>query len=141
LSPPELVDEAPHQRASRGEPVPRLRVGLLDRVDVRAEGAHVGERGLVGARVDDAVELPPADGRLAGQSHAQVSGARLHDDAARAEHAALDGVGDEGAGCAVLGAAAGVEGLEFGPDPGVPAAELGKGNERRAADSGEQAGG
>ena len=32
--------------------------------------------------------------------------------------AALEGVGDEGAGCAVLGAAAGVEGLEFGPDPG-----------------------
>ena len=57
----------------------------------------------------------------------------------RAEHAALEGVGDEGAGSAVLGAAAGVEGLEFGPDPGVPAAELGKGNEGRAAHGGEQA--
>ncbi|MBC3178628.1 hypothetical protein IAU68_05275 [Corynebacterium lujinxingii] len=85
------------------------------------------------------MELPPADGRLAGQSHAQVSGARLHNDAARAEHAALEGVGDEGAGCAILGAAAGVEGLEFGPDPGVPAAELGKGNEGRATNGGEQA--
>ena len=113
VEPPELVDEAPHQRASRGEPVPRLRVGLLDRVDVRAEGAHVGERGLVGARGDDAVELPPADCRLAGQSHAQVSGARLHNDAARAEHAALEGVGDEGAGDAVLGAAAGAAAGRF----------------------------
>ena len=120
---PKLVLELSDELSPSNEPVPRLRIRFIDRVENAAERTDHRQGGSIRARVHHAVEFPPANRCLARKRNSEVPGARLHDFRSCFEQTILFSRPHKSMCCPGLGATARIEGLQFSPDTtiGAPA--------------------